>query len=329
MPRAKPRVISVGGGKGGVGKSLVAANLAVAMARLGLRVTLVDADLGAANLHTLFGIHSVGPGLQSLLDHEIESLEQAAIATCIRGLHLVRGSSATVGAANLNHGQKTRLSRHILGLDADVVMIDVGAGTSFNTLDLFDLADVKLAVVTPQLTSMQNAYGFLKGAVLRDLRSVAAGDAVAVAALDAVGRGETARLGELISKLAATNSIWASAMTQRLWTFGARIIGNQVHRPTEARAFSALERLMRDFLGLETPVLGHLPTHETIHNSVSEGVPFTQHEGVDEPTRIIYEIAERLVFEQVESAGPVERAPIAEPAHHARGPNATSAVMAA
>src|SRR4029079_4523590 len=114
------RFITIGGGKGGVGKSLVASNLALAMAQAGSRVVLVDCDLGAANQHVLFGIDRPNPGIQGLLDKKIESLEEGLTPPPHKNLQLVAGTGAAVGAANINHGEKQRIIRRIRALDADV-----------------------------------------------------------------------------------------------------------------------------------------------------------------------------------------------------------------
>lgn len=164
------RVISFGGGKGGVGKSMLAGNVAVALAQSGLEVILVDADLGAANQHTLFGVDRPRKGLQDFLDRQVESLAEAASETQVPKLRLVVGTGAVPNAANIHHAQKLKLMRHIRGAEADVVVVDVGAGSSHNTVDFFDLGDARVLVATAQLTSIQNAYAFLKAAVLRLFR---------------------------------------------------------------------------------------------------------------------------------------------------------------
>src|SRR3569623_502035 len=105
------RCITIGGGKGGVGKSLVASNLAMAMAQAGSRVVLVDCDLGAANQHVLFGIDRPKPGIQGLLDKKITSLEEGLTPTQHPNLHLVARTGASVGAANLLHGETQRILR--------------------------------------------------------------------------------------------------------------------------------------------------------------------------------------------------------------------------
>ena len=99
--REVPRIIAVAGGKGGVGKSTIAVNLALALGRLGHRVTLVDADLGAANLHTMLGLLNPAAGLADFLDHRVETLE----ALKIRVLLPTRGDRVRwnrVGAARVH-----------------------------------------------------------------------------------------------------------------------------------------------------------------------------------------------------------------------------------
>ncbi len=269
-----PRIVSVGGGKGGVGKSVIAANLAVAMAQAGARVVIVDGDLGAANQHTLFGIDRPGPTLQGLLNHQIDHLEQARLPTMVKDLTLVPGSGAVVGAANLNHGQKTRLINEIQKLDAEVVVIDVGAGVSFNVLDLFDAGDIRLVVATPQLTAVQNAYAFLKGAVHRALRETAKAHGVTEEFESEIGPRETDKISHWLARLAKSVPAVAGAFEAQLEHFGVRLIGNQIFAPQEARVISAVSRMMEDFLSLHAPVLGTLRASRALHDSVTRRRPF-------------------------------------------------------
>jgi flagellar biosynthesis protein FlhG len=283
MESAQPgRVVSVGGGKGGVGKSVVAANLAVAMAQDGARVMLVDADLGAATLHTLFGIGRPGPGLEAFLDGSLPDLAAAALETGVPGLRLVPGSGGVVGAANPPPSRKQKLIRHLRALDADVVVVDVGAGLGLNALDLFDVADLRLVVMSPQLTSAQNAYAFLKGAVFRELRRIAAATGQQARIDEAAeGADPTGNTAQLLARLAAEDAPLAEALQAGLAGFGARLLGNQVFEPREANVVYALSRMARDFLGLEAPVLGSLRASRRVHDSVNDGRPYLLHAGVD------------------------------------------------
>lgn len=162
-----PDIWAVAGGKGGVGKSLLAANLAVSVVRRGLTCLLVDADLGGGNQHTLFGIETPRQTLDAFLSGEEKELASVAHPTRFQGLSLVYASCDALGAANPKHAQKQRFIRHLKKAGADVVILDLGAGTSFNTLDLFLTARVQVVVTTPELTAIQNAYGFMKCASMR------------------------------------------------------------------------------------------------------------------------------------------------------------------
>jgi flagellar biosynthesis protein FlhG len=140
----RPLSVAIGGGKGGVGKSVVALNLALSIAKLGARVIVVDADLGSANLHTMLGIDRPGLTLQALLDGRVKDLSEVVLPTGYANLQLVPGSVAVPGAANLHHGRKQKLLRQLEQLDCEIVVIDCGAGIHFNTVDLFTAADMQL-----------------------------------------------------------------------------------------------------------------------------------------------------------------------------------------
>lgn len=167
-PSGRPRIWAIGGGKGGVGKSLVATNLAVRMAQLGHRVTLVDGDLGGANLDTLLGCPRPSQTIADLFERRAGSLADITVTTSVANLALVAGGDA-LGAANPAHAQKQKLIRQLRSLTTELVVVDLGAGTSFNTIDLFLAADVGLCVTTPEPTSLQNCFAFIKAACLREV----------------------------------------------------------------------------------------------------------------------------------------------------------------
>jgi flagellar biosynthesis protein FlhG len=166
---ASPAIWSIGGGKGGVGKSFVAANLAVRVAQLGRRVVIVDGDLGGANLDAILGCERPKHTLAHFFARTVPSLSALEVPTCVEGLSLVAGDSEVLGSGNPQHAQKLKLIRHLRQLKCDVVIVDLGAGTTFNTLDLWLAADVQLVVATPEPTAMQNCFAFIKAATLRDL----------------------------------------------------------------------------------------------------------------------------------------------------------------
>ena len=169
-------VIAVGGGKGGVGKSFVASNLACAIAKCNRSVILVDADLGGANINLLFGIKYPERTLNDFLKKKVPKFSDILLPTPLPNLRLICGASDLLEIANPLYAQKQRLIREIGKLKADVVVIDIGAGASLNNLDFFNAADIGIIVTTPSPTALQNAYGFLKMAVHRKIVGVFAAD---------------------------------------------------------------------------------------------------------------------------------------------------------
>lgn len=166
------RIIAVGGGKGGVGKSLVAANLGLALARAGRKVIVVDADLGSANLHSVLGLAPPEQTLGDFISHKVESLSELVVDSGFANLSLLSGARDNAEISNPMHQQKQRLLRHLGKLPCQDLILDLGAGTSYNVLDFLLLAQHGLLVVTPEPTAQENAQRFIKAATLRLLRSV-------------------------------------------------------------------------------------------------------------------------------------------------------------
>ena len=279
-------IVSIGGGKGGVGKSIIASNLAVAFAKAGLRTVLIDADMGAANQHTLFGIDRTGPALWGFIDHKIETLEQALVPTCVANLSLLPGCGAVPGSANLKHTQKLRLIRQIKKLQADVVLIDVGAGIYYNVLDLYLMADLRLAVMLPQLTSFQNAYSFLKAAVWRTTMRLAQQRDI-----DLGERKETERLDDVLDRIQAQDPQLSKHIKQLLELFGVSLIGNQIITEHHKRTVGAISRMFKDFLRLDAPVLSYLRFSVEIQESINRRRPLLASHPGDSAARALQKIA--------------------------------------
>ena len=167
--KSTPNIVAVGGGKGGAGKSVFSTIMAFWLARTGKRTVLMDIDLGGANLHTLLGIKSPDRTLNDFITRKFDELEDICIDTSEKNLRLISGASDVLSLANPHFSQKIKLMTHLSRLDTDYVVLDLGAGTSFNVLDFFLIAHKKIIVLTPEPTSIQNAYIFVRNAVYRKL----------------------------------------------------------------------------------------------------------------------------------------------------------------
>jgi flagellar biosynthesis protein FlhG len=155
------RVLAVASGKGGVGKTNIAVNLALGLAQRGLRVALVDADLGMANADVVMNVQS-----HLDLSHVVRgerTIDEVAVPVG-RGLRLIVGASGLASIADLNPASRRGLIDELgrLEADSDVVILDCGAGISPNVLAFAHSADEVLIVTTPEPTAVTDAYALIK-----------------------------------------------------------------------------------------------------------------------------------------------------------------------
>lgn len=165
-------VIAVGGGKGGVGKSILSIALGTVLARKGHRVVLVDLDLGAGNLHTYLGILGSTPTIADFILNKAPSLEGLVIETSEKNLGLISGAEFVPGITSPAHWMKLKLMRHLRSLTADYIIIDLGAGVHFNTLDFFGISDRGVVITMAEPGAVMNAYSFIKGALFRKMQNI-------------------------------------------------------------------------------------------------------------------------------------------------------------
>ncbi len=166
---AGPRVIAIGGGKGGIGKSLVAANVGIFLATLGKRVVLVDASFGAANLHIFAGVSRPSRSLAECFLPNGPKLAELAVATHVPGVRLIGGVYDPPALAEPGLERARSLAIQLRQLAADWVVVDLGPGLSRPTLELFLEADLGLLIAVPDPTSIELMHRFVKAAFLAHL----------------------------------------------------------------------------------------------------------------------------------------------------------------
>ncbi len=266
-----PRTWALGAGKGGVGKSVLTANLGVTLAHRGRRVILVDADFGGANLHTFFGLTSPARTLADFVDRRVDSLEDIIVPTGTPNLSLISGARARLDAANLHHAKKERLLRAIAKLPADHVLLDLGAGTSFNVLDFFVPVHNRIVVLSPEPTAIENAYHFLKAAFFRMLRRSPHGrrlHAVTTTVQSAIPGGNLRSPRELIRRVTEHDAELGFRLAAAAWAFTPTLLLNRVEDVEQRRLGEDLELACRDYFGGDIRLGGLLEEDERVRRSV-------------------------------------------------------------
>ena len=268
----------MGGGKGGVGKSIVASNLALALAATGQRTAVVDADLGGANLHTLFGVARPRATLADFVRGDVADLADLLVPTSVPDVVLISGARALPDMANPKYAQKSKLLRHLRRLPVEHVVLDLGAGSGFNVVDFFLAADHGLVVVTPEATALDNAMQFLKAAFFRSLREVACEERVR-RALESVledARRLCRTPRELIESAAVADPEAGRLLRERVRRFAPLLVLNQVQTESERRLGLSMQAACAAYLGAPLEYLGALDRDACVPDAVARSVPVLQ-----------------------------------------------------
>ena len=294
------RVIwAIGGGKGGTGKSFLSANLAIALSAERGDIVAIDADLGGPNLHTLLGVRENGRDLGDFVRNQVNRLEDIALPTSFPGLRLVRGSERTLFLANLNHYRKLKLIRQIKGLPTNGVVIDLGTGSAFNTLDLFMTASPGILVVTPEPTAVENAYLFLKSCALRILRAYARYFGIPDFE-EKVSQGLENSSGTLLrfmENLTAGDGSAGQVLTAALNSFKVYLIVNKVRDRKDSHLGRSIVDVVRKYFLINMGLLGTIPYDERVHWSLRRFSPFLYEYPESAVSQAIRSMAERLSLE--------------------------------
>jgi flagellar biosynthesis protein FlhG len=195
--RRQPRIITISSGKGGVGKTCIAINLAIAFAEERKRVVVMDADLGLANVNVVLGIIP-----KFNLYHVIKKQKRIRdiIVDTQYGIQIIAGASGFSQLANLSDEDRSNFVNELKNLGyADIILIDTGAGVSQNVLTFLKAADEAVIVTTPEPTAITDAYGIIKSIsaeingpniklVVNRVRSVMEGKKVAERVINIAGQ---------------------------------------------------------------------------------------------------------------------------------------------
>lgn len=292
------QIIAIGGGKGGIGKSLVSASIAIALAQLGQRVVVIDADLGGANLHTCLGIEPPKVTLSDFLEKRIERIEDVIVPTKIPGLGLISGALDVAAAANPKYSQKLRLLKEIARFSADIVLIDLGAGTAFNTLDFFLIADAGVVCTTPEPTAVENAYRFIKAAFFRRMKNLEVSYGIRPLVDQLMAERDERRIRtpvDLIREVKLHDARKGAALEEEIRATSVRLLINQIRTPEDAQLGANMRSVCAKYFGISVDVLGQIPYDNLVWQAVRKRQPLLLASPESAAAQALRLIAERLV----------------------------------
>jgi len=295
------RIIPIASGKGGVGKSLVAANLAVAFAQAGQRVVLADLDLGASNLHLVLGHQAPKLGVGSFLNDTKSDFNDVVADTDIRGLRFIPGDTEIPGMANLKPLQLKTLVRRFLSLkeETDILMLDLGAGTHQSILDFFLLSGQGIVVTAPAVTAVLNAYVFLKNTVFRLMYTVFVKGSPAKAYLDQArkdGSGpQKLYIPKLLPEIKKVDPASYDKFMERMSLYHPRLIMNMIDDPKDADVAMKIRRSCEEYLDLKIEHLGVVYRDTMQDIALSSRLPIVLYKPQSVLSQAIYRIADKVL----------------------------------
>jgi len=267
----RAQLIPVGGGKGGVGKSFIVANLAASLARMGHRVVAVDGDLEGANLHTCVGISRPRASLADFVAQREEDLGKLVLDTPIPNLQLIAATDGNLATPQPKQSRRVRLMRELRELDAEFVFLDLGAGTHAAVMDYFMIGDDGVIVIMPEPTSVENAYGFVRAAFYRRLRLAMAShdmrEIVTIAMDQRNERGIRTPL-ELLHEIQTLDPSEGARFVETMRAFRPRIVINGVRTAEDIKLGFSIQSVCRKYFGIEAEYLGYVNHDELVRRSI-------------------------------------------------------------
>jgi flagellar biosynthesis protein FlhG len=321
-------VIAVGGAKGGTGKSTFAANLGVFLAAKGRRVVLVDLDLGAENLHLYLGERSVKHTINDFLNKRVETLRELMVSTQY-GLSLVGGGGSKLGAANIHFARKLKLLKAIKKIDADYIVMDLGASTSYNNIDFFLASDFGIVVTTCNPASYLDAYNFIKVSLHRKLDRIFGPESefrkqknkVLELLIKDVTMSVNLKggnlIGSLLKKIQDEQPEHITFISNILKTYNPNVIVNMsTDESCAMEVANRIQKVSQKMLSIDVGYLGSIPYQAEIERSTQDLVPFV----ATYPKGILSECINNMLDSTIPPAPCYNPPAVSKPASRRRNP---------
>ena len=267
-------IIPIASGKGGVGKSFVAANLSIALAELGKKVIVADLDFGGSNLHTCLGIKNIHPGIGDFVRAHLSKLDNLLVETEHENLRFLAGDVRSPFLANMRHVQKMRLISNFKQLECEYLILDLGSGSTYNTLDFFGMTHLGMIITTTEHTANMNMLTFLKLFAFRVIeRSLPKNTFLDEKMRDSYNRTvaeEFLTVSGILEEISKIDRNIANEAEQNWIRYRPRIIFNKCNLPGELDIVPSIENHFKQNLMLKGDYFGCLFTDAAVTRAFQE-----------------------------------------------------------
>ena len=284
--------------KDGVGKSIVSANIAISLAQKNSTVVIVDADLGAANMHTCLGMETPVRSLIDYLSEKVLSLSDCITPTPYSNLYLISGAQDSLDIANPSYSQIKRLIQGIRGLEADYIILDLGGGTNHQIIDMFNHADRGFLVALPEPTSIENTYRFIKHAIYRKFKKVIDHPGVHSYLQTVTLNKESSQQispAQLVQKIALINSEAGAVLDREINSLQLTLILNQVISNRDIRLGFIMKDSCQKYFGVTIRYVGAIESDKAVLLSSRERKPILIYNPFASSSRAITQITNNIL----------------------------------
>lgn len=292
------QILPIASGKGGVGKSLLSANLAIALGQAGKKVVLADLDLGASNLHLALGHNVKNNSIGTYLTDK-SSFQSIIEATEYENVSFIAGDSQIPGLTTLKAAQKTKLLRNFHSIDADFLILDLGAGTHQIILDMFLQSPQGILVTAPTVTATLDGYLFLKNSVFRLLNTTFKRGTAGHAYLEQLKQNSDAMksiyIPKLVDNLFVVDPVNTALFKSRMNQFKPRLVMNMIDDPKDADRAQRIRNSCSQYLGMDLEYLGLMYRDQLQDKALSSRLPVIIYKPNCLLSQAIYRIAEKVL----------------------------------
>jgi len=295
------KILAIGSGKGGVGKTVIAASLGLGLAMLKKRVVVVDVDLGGANLHKVVGIEKPDKTYYQFYNREYRRLSDLFIEhPHFENMRILIGTGDLLEIANLRYHQRMRFIRNLMEIDADFVILDLGAGSSYNVLDFFLTADQGIVVVNPDTLSILDGYNFVKKAFYRKITRTLKVHKEVLDLIQKSARTEAHRspsvVKDLLKNVTKLDTSAGKKMERLLSEFRPTLLVNGIVGSEDETKSRAVMVAAKELLSIDMEYLGAIHKDENIPESVEAQTPFLSYSPESQASRDLIDIINKRLL---------------------------------